>query len=254
MVTYDCFKNKISLVTGGCSGIGLAVAGKFAEQGSTIVILDLDKGLGRQTMDYFASVGAEAMFIQTDVCIEADIRKAIAKIDHRYGRLDYAYNNAGIGGEFAKLQDYPVLDWNKVIMTNLTGVFLCMKYQIPLMLRSAAPAIVNCASVLSTVAFANDAAYVASKFGVLGLTKNAALEYAATHLRINAVSPGFTHTSMIDKNEGDKAKLKALAKRHPIGRIAKTDEIAEAVLWLCSTSASFAIGMNLLVDGGYTLQ
>lgn len=253
-IRYDCFQDKICLVTGGCSGIGLAVVKKFAEYGGKPVIIDCDATCGKNTLGYFKSISTEVAFIKADVSVEAEVKKAMKDIDDMYGRLDYAYNNAGVGGEFAKVEDYTVSDWNRVIEVNLTGIFLCMKYQIPLMMKSKNPAIVNCASVLSTVAYDMDSAYVASKFGVLGLTKNAALEYASTRLRINSISPGFTNTPMINADEKNEEKLQLLAKKHPIGRIAEPDEIADAVLWLCSTSASFAVGMNLLIDGGYTLQ
>jgi NAD(P)-dependent dehydrogenase (short-subunit alcohol dehydrogenase family) len=182
---------------------------------------------------------------------EQQVQRAMREVAEKFGRLNHVYNNAGIGGEFANVQDYPVPDWHKVIGINLTGVFLCMKYEIPLLLKSEAPTMVNCASVLSTVAYENDSAYVASKFGVLGLTKNAALEYAPGGLRINAISPGFTRTPMIDR--GNAGKLAGLAAKHPIGRLGAMDEIAEAVLWLSSDKSSFAVGMNMLVDGGYTL-
>lgn len=247
---YSCFKNKVCMITGGCSGIGLAVAKKFGKQGAKLVIVDKNKNAS--VISGLKTAKQEVLFINADVTNEKEVKAAIKKIDSVYGALDYAYNNAGVGGEFAKVEDYPLSDWNKVIAINLTGVFLCMKYQIPLMLKSKTAAIVNCASLLSIVAYENDSAYVASKFGVLGLTKNAALEYAATGLRINSISPGFTRTPMIDK--GDEKKLSNIASKHPIGRIALPEEIAEGVLWLCSTSASYAVGLNLLIDGGYTLQ
>lgn len=239
------------MITGGCSGIGLAVAKKLGEQGAKLVIVDKNKAAA-SLISEFKSKKWEVLFINADVTNEMEVKSAIKKINSVYGALDYAYNNAGVGGEFAKIEDYPLSDWNKVIAINLTGIFLCMKYQIPLMLKSKTAAIVNCASVLSTVAYENDSAYVASKFGVLGLTKNAALEYARTGLRINSISPGFTRTPMIDN--GDQQKLDNIAKKHPIGRVAEPEEIAEGVLWLCSTSASYALGLNLLIDGGYTLQ
>lgn len=245
------FQGKVAMVTGGASGIGRSTVLKFVAEGASVAILDLDIREGVQLTETIRRQGGQAIFIYCDVCNEEDVKNAVDKIVEAYGRLDFAYNNAGIGGEFAKVENYPTDDWDKVIAINLKGVFLCMKYEIPQILKQGKGAIVNCASLLSTVASANDSAYVASKFAVLGLTKNAALEYASTGLRINSVSPGFTRTPMIDK--GDEEKLKRIADLHPIGRLGSPEEIAEAVIWLCSDKSSFAIGLNLLMDGGYTL-
>ncbi len=245
------FKGKVALVTGGVSGIGKATVLKFIKEEASVAILDLNITEGAQLTEEIRRDGGDAIFVWCDISKEQSIKDAIEKVVDSYGRLDYAYNNAGIGGEFAKVENYPTDDWDKVMAINLRGVFLCMKYEIPHILKQGKGAIVNCASLLSTVASENDSAYVASKFGVLGLTKNAALEYAATGLRINAVSPGFTKTPMVDK--GDEEKLKRIAALHPIGRLANPEEIAEAVIWLCSDKASFTIGLNLVVDGGYTI-
>jgi len=248
---YTCFKNKIALITGGCSGIGKATALKFASHCARIIILDANEEKGCKTIQEITTAGGEGSFYRCDVSKENEVKAVMADIKEKFGYIDYAYNNAGIGGEFARVADYPVDDWHKVIAINLTGVFLCMKYEIPLLTIKGASAMVNCASLLSTVAYENDSAYVASKFGVLGLTKNAALEYSKSGLRINAISPGFTRTPMIDK--GDETKLGLIAAKHPIGRLASPEEMAEGVLWLCSEAASFAIGLNLVLDGGYTL-
>ena len=245
------FRDKVAIVTGGASGIGKATVLKFIAEGAKVAILDLDNNQAVQFTQEIRKKGGDAIFIECDVSDENSVKHAIEKVIGSFGRLDYAYNNAGIGGEFAKVEDYPTDDWDKVMAINLRGVFLCMKYEIPHILKQEKGAIVNCASLLSTVASANDSAYVASKFAVLGLTKNAALEYASTGLRINAVSPGFTRTPMVDK--GDEDKLKRIAELHPIGRLADPEEIAEAVIWLCSDKSSFAVGLNLLVDGGYTI-
>lgn len=245
------FDGKVALVTGGGSGIGKATVLKFVSHGANVAILDMDLTAGAQLTEDIKRDGGNAIFIYCDVSSEESVKEAIFKVTDFYGRLDYAYNNAGIGGEFAKVENYPTDDWDRVMAINLKGVFLCMKYEIPHILKQGTGAIVNCASLLSTVASENDSAYVASKFGVLGLTKNAALEYASSGLRINAVSPGFTRTPMVDK--GDEEKLKRIASLHPIGRLAQPEEIAEAVIWLCSEKSSFAIGLNLLVDGGYTI-
>ena len=245
------FKGKVAIVTGGASGIGKATALKFAKYGAAVAILDIDNNTAGDVMIELGKKGADYLFVECDVANEDSVQKAIEAVISKYGRLDFAYNNAGIGGEFAKVENYLTSDWDKVMAVNLKGVFLCMKHQIPHILKRGGGAIVNCASILSTVCYENDSAYVASKFAVLGLTKNAALEYANTGLRINAVSPGFTYTPMILKADAD--KIKGLENKHPAGRLAKPEEIAEGVMWLCSDSSSFAIGLNLLMDGGYSL-
>ena len=245
------FYDKVALVTGGCSGIGKAALLQFATCGACVVIVDRNPSLPIDLKDELEKMEAKYLFLSCDVCNESEVSAAIESTIKKFGRLDYAYNNAGVGGDFALVENYPTADWDFVMNVNLKGVFLCMKYEIPAILKSGGGAIVNCASLLSTVASEQDSAYVASKFGVLGLTKSAALEYAPTGLRINSISPGFTRTPMIDK--GDEEKLKKIAAKHPIGRLATTEEIANGVLWLCSEQSTFAIGLNLLMDGGYTL-
>jgi NAD(P)-dependent dehydrogenase (short-subunit alcohol dehydrogenase family) len=244
------FKGKVAIVTGGASGIGKAAVLKFAECGAAVAIFDIDKSKAGDVILELEKKSVDYLFVTCDVANEESVEAAVDTVINKYGRLDFAYNNAGISGEFAKIENYPTADWDKVMSVNLTGVFLCMKHEIPHILKQGG-AIVNCASLLSTVCYENDSAYVASKFGVLGLTKNAALEYANTGLRINAISPGFTYTPMILK--GSAEKVKELENKHPAGRLAKPEEIAEAVMWLCSDASSFAIGLNLMMDGGYTL-
>ncbi len=245
------FQHKTIMITGAASGIGKATALKFAREGANVAIVDSDVKAGVQLLVQINEEGLAASFYNCDLNHEEEIKTIVSRIVTDYGQLDYAFNNAGIGGDFAKVEAYPTEDWDQVMSVNLRAVFLCMKYQIPHILTQKG-AIVNTASLLSTVAYENDSAYVASKFGVLGLTKNAALEYAALGIRINAISPGFTRTPMIDK--GDEEKLSHIASKHPIGRLATPEEIAEGVAWLCSDKASYAVGMNLLLDGGYTLQ
>ena len=245
-------KGKVAIVTGGASGIGEATVWKFIEAGASVGILDINDAAAGKLVAEIESNGGTAKYVHCNMLGEDSIKNAINEITETFGRLDYAYNNAGIGGDFAKIENYPTDNWDTVMAINLRAVFLCMKHQIPHILKQQKGAIVNCASVLSTVAYMNDSAYVASKFGVLGLTKNAALEYATTGLRINSISPGFTLTPMI-KNGGEE-KLNSIAQKHAIQRLATPGEIAQGVMWLCSDSASFAIGLNLLLDGGYTLQ
>lgn len=243
---------KAALVTGGASGIGRATVLKFISAGAKVAILDVDDKAANTVLEEVTSLHGTAIFVSCDMKSEESIKNAVDEVVNRFGRLDYAYNNAGIGGDFAKVEDYPTDNWDLVMAINLRAVFLCMKYEIPHILKQGEGAIVNCASILSMVAYQNDSAYVASKFGVLGLTKNAALEYADTGLRINSISPGFTLTPMI-KNGGEE-KLKKIASKHPIQRLADPEEMANGVIWLCSDASSFAIGLNLLLDGGYTLQ
>lgn len=250
-MTYN-FQDKVALITGATSGIGLATALKFAQYGANVALLDQEIMLPFNARQQFEKYGVDFHVFQCDVTNEKEVSGAINLVVRRFGHLNYAFNSAGIGGDFARVQDYPTRDWDMVMNVNLKGTFLAMKHEIPAILNSGGGSIVNCASLLSLVAYENDSAYVASKFGVLGLTKNAALEYAATSLRINAISPGFTRTPMIDK--GDESKLNKIAARHPIGRIATPEEMANGVLWLCSEHATFAVGLNLLLDGGYTLQ
>jgi NAD(P)-dependent dehydrogenase (short-subunit alcohol dehydrogenase family) len=245
------FNNKVALVTGGASGIGKAAVLKFIEERASVVILDSNEATGALLADEICAAGGRARYVYCDVREENSIAAALDTAVSFYGRLDFAYNNAGIGGEFADIEHYPIEDWDKVMSINLRGVFLCMKYELLHLEKHKGSAIVNCASLLSTVAYENDSAYVASKFGVLGLTKNAALEYAKHGIRINAVSPGFTKTPMI--LSGDEEKLNKIASLHPIGRLANPEEIADAVIWLCSSKSSFAVGLNLIIDGGYTL-
>lgn len=246
------FQDKVALVTGATSGIGLATALRFAECGARVALLDQHTTLPFSARNQFEKYGTDFHLFQCNVTNEKEVSGCVNLVVRRFGRLDFAFNSAGVGGEFATVQEYPTDDWDFVMNVNLKGTFLSMKYEIPAIIKSGGGAIVNCASLLSLVAYENDSAYVASKFGVLGLTKNAALEYASTSLRINAISPGFTRTPMIDKGNDD--KLRQIAARHPIGRVAAPEEIANGVLWLCSDQATFAVGLNLLLDGGYTIQ
>lgn len=247
----DQFNKKTVVITGAASGIGYAVAVKLAKLGANIIVLDNHADKADEITASLTRFTHDVFFIKCDVSVEAEVKSALDFTAEKYNHIDFAFNNAGIGGEFAILENYPTDDWQRVMGINVTGVFLCMKYQLPLMRQHSGAAIVNTASFLSTVGYCNDSAYVASKFAVLGLTKNAALEYAPKGIRINAVSPGFTRTPMIDN--GDPEKLEHLRKLHPIGRLATADEIADAVLWLFSKQSSFTVGTNLMVDGGYTI-
>ena len=245
---------KVAVVTGGSSGIGLATAQAFAAVGTKVVIADIENGA--KVVEDVKKAGGDAVFIRADVSKSTDIQALVRMTVETYGRLDFAVNNAGIGGTSATTGDYTEQDWNRVIGINLTGVWLCMKYELEQMVKQSSGAIINMASILGWVGFANAPAYVAAKHGVLGLTKTAAIEYAAQNIRINAVCPGFIATPLLEQagiTEGSDA-YNAIASLHPMKRLGKAEEVADLVLWLCSEGASFVTGSAYLVDGGYVAQ
>jgi NAD(P)-dependent dehydrogenase (short-subunit alcohol dehydrogenase family) len=246
---------KVALVTGAAAGIGRATALAFAHAGAKVVVSDIQAPGGEETVSLIKAADGDAIFVQTDVSRGADIAALVHTTLEYYGRLDYACNNAGIEGTPATTAEYPDEAWDRVIAVNLTGVWQCMKHEIPAMLKHGG-AIVNMSSILGTVAFASAAAYTAAKHGVIGLTKTAALEYAAQGLRINAVCPAFIVTPMLERGGmlTDPAVRAAMENMHPIKRMGKPEEIAAAVVWLCSDEASFVTGHAMLVDGGYTAQ
>ena len=249
------FDGKVAIVTGAANGIGQATAAAFASRGASVLLADIDVERGEAVVTRITDDGGTASFVRADVSNAADVKAMVDAAVERYGRLDYAHNNAGIVGGGATVVDMPEETWNQGIGVMLTGVFLCLKYEIPAILEQSGGAIVNTSSGAGIIGFPTMANYVAAKHGVIGLTKTAALEYATSGIRINAVCPGTARSKMVDDwIGGDPAKEAEVAALHPIGRIAEAEEIANAVLWLCSDAASFMIGHAMVVDGGYTAQ
>jgi NAD(P)-dependent dehydrogenase (short-subunit alcohol dehydrogenase family) len=249
------FKGKTALITGAASGIGRATALAFARAGASVAVADWDEAGTKETVRQISALGGKAIAIKADVSDPAQVDAMVAQTVTVFGRLDVACNNAGIGGALAPTADYPIDEWDKVISINLRGVWLCMRAELPHLLKQGG-AIVNVASILGTVAFANASAYTAAKHGVVGLTKVAALEYSAKGVRVNAICPGFIETPMLEKAGllDDPVAKQGLIGVHPIGRLGTSEEIAETIVWMASPAASFITGAAVLADGGYCVQ
>lgn len=246
------FEGKVTLVTGAASGIGRASALAFAREGARVVVADLAVDGGEETVRLIESAGGAAAFCQTDVSKAADVEKLIEQAVNAYGRLDYAHNNAGILGKAAPAADCSEEEWDRQIAVNLKGVWLCMRYEIPQMLKQGGGAIVNTSSAAGLVGMQGLAPYTASKHGVAGLTKAAALDYAKSNVRVNAVCPGFIDTPMVREIEDAKGLPTNVLPAMP--RMGKPEEVANAVVWLCSDAASYVTGHLLAVDGAMTVQ
>lgn len=249
------FENKVALVTGAGSGIGLATAKAFAEAGASVALVDKYEESVRAAAEDLVAAGYKALAIRCDVTRTEEVKAALDQTISAVGRLDFAFNNAGIEPRKpAPTAEYEEEEWNRIIDTNLRGVFLCMKYEIPLILKQGGGAIVNTSSGAGIIGIKGSPAYTAAKHGVIGLTRAAALDYAAQNIRINAVCPGYIETPMMDRFTGGTplGRAKVIAEA-PVGRMGKPEEIAATVLWLCSDLAGFVVGASIVVDGGQTV-
>lgn len=247
------FSGKVALVTGGAAGIGRATALAFAAEGLQVVVSDVDVAGGEGTVQLIRDAGGEATFVRCDVSRDTEVQALMAQVVASYGRLDYAFNNAGIEIEKGKLADGSEDEFDAIMGVNVKGVWLCMKYQLPIMLAQGGGAIVNTASIAGLGGAPKMSIYAASKHAVIGLTKSAAVEYGKKKIRVNAVCPAVIDTDMFRRAyEADPKKAEFVAGMHPVGRIGKVEEIAAAVLYLCSDAAGFTTGHALAVDGGAT--
>lgn len=244
------FAGKVALVTGGASGIGLALSRRLAASGAAVVVADYNEESARKAADELTATGARAAAVALDVTDPASVEAGVQFAVDTFGALHLAVNNAGIGGPAQPTGEYGIEAWDKVVATNLSGVFYSMRYELPAILAAGGGAVVNMASILGTNGFAGSPAYVAAKHGVVGLTKTAALEYAARNVRINAVGPGFIDTPLL--RDTDSPAREHLISLHPAGRLGTSEEVAELTAFLLSDRASFIHGSYHLVDGGYS--
>jgi len=251
----DEYQGKVVLVTGGSYGIGRAAAIDFAKRGAKVVIADIDTVRGEETLEKIRVAGGKAIFVKTDVSSEDDVKELIEKTVLTYGKLDCAFNNAGIHKQFISTIDFTAEDWEEMINVNLKSVWLCMKYEIPQMLKQGKGAIVNTSSAAGLVGAPSNPAYPASKHGVVGITKSTALEFARKGIRVNCVCPGPTRTGMNEELTATNPEMvKAMDQKVPMGRIGEPEEVAAAAIFLCSDEASYITGHALPVDGGIVVD
>jgi NAD(P)-dependent dehydrogenase (short-subunit alcohol dehydrogenase family) len=250
------FENKVALVTGAGSGLGLATAKAFADAGASVVLADWNQKSVQSAAEELAAIGHKTLAVRCDVSDDAQVEAMVEKTVATFGRLDAAYNNAGVQNELAETADQTREDFDRVTAINLRGVWSCMKFELRQMRKQGSGTIVNCSSLGGLVGGSQRGIYHAAKHGVLGFTKSAALEYAARGIRINAVCPGLIHTPMSDQMiaAGQGEALKAMEMSIPMGRVGRPEEIADAVLWLCSEAASYVTGQSISVDGGFIMR
>src|SRR3954469_460668 len=250
------FDGKVAFVTGGASGIGRAAALAFARAGASVAVADIGEQANQETARLIEQDGGRALAVRCDVTKVDDVKAAVEKTGETFGRLDFAFNNAGLEPKKpAPTADYDEEEWNRIIDIDLRGVFLCMKYELPLILKQGGGAIVNTSSGAGVIGIKGSPAYTAAKHGLIGLTKAAALDYAAHNIRVNAVCPGYIDTPMMGRFTGGtpEGRAKVIAEE-PAGRMGKPEEIAAAVVWLCSDGAAFMVGHAMVIDGGQTVQ